>query len=870
MIRSFLDPASPTPTPTSTPPPGGDTVALTSGVPQTGAVVAPQPGGAVLHPTQYTIQVPNGASQLRVDLSGNQNVDLFARLGQRIVISSQGQPVADHRAQSSATSESITITAASSPPLQAGTYFIAVGNVGPGAATFTVTATVSSTQPTPTPTPGPSPTIFAQLLTPVGAALDSSGNIFVSSDAVNSTLITKFAPNGTVLAQIPIGNFLSVGSIGHLDTDPATGLIWDLLPTGEVGLINPTSGQITPAFDLRQITADTSAIYDIASGRVDGFGGLINTRSANYGDIALWRRNNQLDVFVAGNSVAFPFVMRIPISSTGQPGTPRVLISSRQSAALNGNNLTRGVAVNSQGLVLTTLPLDGLPSLPVDRAVAFSADFSQGQGLPPTVLFNGQDFTSRGMTVDAAGNFYVATGQNGNSFCGIGGSGALVVIPSALNNAFCHPLNVTIANSRDVAVRPDGALAYMTVGNAVVRYGLAPVPTPTPTPSPTPSPTATPTPSPTATPTPMPTPTPLPGSRIVRVVDTTTAPGSQVSVAIELMAQGNENGVAFSLNFEPTLLSNPQAVLGSDAAGAALFSNNNQAAQGRFGLAVALSPGQTFSAGRRQVVVVTFTAAQTSVSNTALSFGDQPVARGVSDAGANALAATFSAGTVTFTTGFEADVAPRPNGDNGRVTITDFTQIGRFVAGLDQTGGGSEFQRADCAPRDARGDGRLTITDFTQAGRYTAALDPVVAAGGPAVPQSAAEVLRANVSSLLAGASWWKDDGRLSPLTTTRGVRVVDTSAAPGSQVSVAVELAAQGNENGLGFSLNYDPVLLSNPQATLGSDAAGALMFTNTSQAAQGRFGLVLALPAGQSFVAGARQVAVVRFTIAANAPAT
>jgi uncharacterized protein YneR len=121
----------------------GDTVRLTSGVPVNGSIPAPPANGALLGQTQYTIDVPAGATQLRVNLSGNQDVDLFVRFGQKIVIQN-GQPVADYRSETASGTESITITPASSPALRAGTYFIAVGNFGPGAANFTVTATVTS------------------------------------------------------------------------------------------------------------------------------------------------------------------------------------------------------------------------------------------------------------------------------------------------------------------------------------------------------------------------------------------------------------------------------------------------------------------------------------------------------------------------------------------------------------------------------------------------------------------------------------------------------------------------------------------------------------------------------------------------------
>ena len=120
----------------------GDTKALIPGVSQPGSISAPSAGSAVLGSTQYTVQVPNGAGQLMVELNGNQDVDLYVRAGQRITIGSSG-PVADHVSDSPTGVESATITPSSSPPLGVGTYFIAVANYGPGAASFTVKATIT-------------------------------------------------------------------------------------------------------------------------------------------------------------------------------------------------------------------------------------------------------------------------------------------------------------------------------------------------------------------------------------------------------------------------------------------------------------------------------------------------------------------------------------------------------------------------------------------------------------------------------------------------------------------------------------------------------------------------------------------------------
>ncbi len=119
------------------------TVALTSGTAQTGSIPAPPVANDCrLDPTQYTIQVPLNATQLRVTLTGNQDIDLYARFGQRVTGLSPNWD-ADHGSDSPNNNESITVTPNSSPTLRAGTYYLGVTNCGPGAANFTLTATVT-------------------------------------------------------------------------------------------------------------------------------------------------------------------------------------------------------------------------------------------------------------------------------------------------------------------------------------------------------------------------------------------------------------------------------------------------------------------------------------------------------------------------------------------------------------------------------------------------------------------------------------------------------------------------------------------------------------------------------------------------------
>lgn len=217
---------------------------------------------------------------------------------------------------------------------------------------------------------------------------------------------------------------------------------------------------------------------------------------------------------------------------------------------------------------------------------------------------------------------------------------------------------------------------------------------------------------------------------------------------------------------------------------------------------------------------------------------------------------------LTVSGGYEADVAPRPNGsNNGTVTITDWTQLGRFTSGLDTASNGSEFQRADCAPRATLGNGGITLTDWVQAGRYVSGLDPVTVAGGPTSPgaNAASEPsIDSNDESVpdppinLFGAS-------LKGLVDPKDSRVVYAIARPDNSVSVAC--SARGDENAFGFSVNFDPAQWRFVSVASGADTRDATIFVNARQSANGRIGVAMALPPNRKLPAGARQVAVLTF---------
>ena len=97
-------------------------------------------------------------------------------------------------------------------------------------------------------------------------------------------------------------------------------------------------------------------------------------------------------------------------------------------------------------------------------------------------------------------------------------------------------------------------------------------------------------------------------------------------------------------------------VAGSDLPTAPVVNTTNVSA-GQVGITFSLPAGKVFTAGTRQVLVVTFNVLSTSnVNSTAIGFGSQPVPTQVVDANAQALPSTFTGATLSITP--QVNVAP--------------------------------------------------------------------------------------------------------------------------------------------------------------------------------------------------------------------
>jgi hypothetical protein len=130
-------------------------------------------------------------------------------------------------------------------------------------------------------------------------------------------------------------------------------------------------------------------------------------------------------------------------------------------------------------------------------------------------------------------------------------------------------------------------------------------------------------------------------TRQVKGIAPVLAQGQVGTVEIALEAQGDENALAFSLAFDPAKLTFIGASAGDAANAAALNINANQANQGRLGVVLSLKANQSFAAGSKQLVKLSFRAIAPMIGNVPVSFSDQPIPRGISDSNASVLIADY-------------------------------------------------------------------------------------------------------------------------------------------------------------------------------------------------------------------------------------
>jgi hypothetical protein len=336
---------------------------------------------------------------------------------------------------------------------------------------------------------------------------------------------------------------------------------------------------------------------------------------------------------------------------------------------------------------------------------------------------------------------------------------------------------------------------------------------------------------------------------VLTLASTNAMSGSTLVVPVLMNAVGEENAFQASVGYDPTKLVLQSVQPGPAAAGAYLQEVDGPPNSGQVGFVILLNTGSTQPVGTNEEVadLVFSTLPVTNNVTVNLAFGDNPIARGVSDNNGNSLPTIYQNGAVALAPAeYEADVYPRPTGDH-QVGLSDWVEVGRMVAGLDTPTNSDEMLRADCAPRNAP-DGILTVADWVQAGRYELKLDPLTLVTPPPAP------------SLLSLKS------SQSTQSPTRTLQIGTVSVGRGQTVNVPVLLVCTTNENAVGMTIGYDVSRLEFLNATLGSAIIGGRINVNTNHA-PGEVGVALAMSPGLALAAGTNQVAVLQFAAMTNA---
>jgi uncharacterized protein (TIGR03437 family) len=226
-------------------------------------------------------------------------------------------------------------------------------------------------------------------------------------------------------------------------------------------------------------------------------------------------------------------------------------------------------------------------------------------------------------------------------------------------------------------------------------------------------------------------------TRIIRVSSVGGQRGQTVTVSVELDAQGNENALGFSLNFNQNELSFVNVSLGADASAAMLNSNTLQAASGRLGFALALQTNQAFSAGTKRILTLTFNLPSGGVAGVIpITFGNQPVWSEVVGANADVLPATWTPGAVTATRAV-ASVSAASFLGNELAAEQIVAAFGAGLATTTQVAASlplpTEIAGTTVRVRDSQGGNRLSPLFFVAPAQVNYQIPPGTAAGAATV-----------------------------------------------------------------------------------------------------------------------------------------
>ena len=337
-------------------------------------------------------------------------------------------------------------------------------------------------------------------------------------------------------------------------------------------------------------------------------------------------------------------------------------------------------------------------------------------------------------------------------------------------------------------------------------------------------------------------------SRVVRLANADGVIGGLALVPLSIHAQGDENVLSATVNFDPAVIHQPAATLSDLLSGAVMEVDDSESAAGKLGLRVALPPGGVFAEGSNVVATVVFevVASAADASVTQVTLGNVPTVRETRNLGLQKLPTVFQGGVVTLR---RPTVPPsiliQPAGTN----VLQGGQVMLFASLAGDPPLSFEWRRGNVLLIDGPGvSGSATASlvlsevDGSASGSYELTVKNPY---GQAVTTPAVVTVTAN----------------------PRLVRLDSENAFIGEQASLPIFIQSQGDEHAIAFSVQFDPTLLSTPQLGPISGGVSLTLELNVDLAAQGILGIRATLPDGQVISTGDQKFGVLTFTVSASA---
>ena len=301
-----------------------------------------------------------------------------------------------------------------------------------------------------------------------GITFDTSGDVFVSYDSS-----TRFSGQQQAVAEVAASGFLTnanvfstsgssafpgtlttVGSSASLPNITSANDILELQPNGQLFVFNPVGGSSSQYDDLPNYTANASKVFDVQTGASVDLSSKISLTGATYGDFGVYQNS----LVISAESNNWDFVFRLTYGSSG--GVATILAASPASDGLSAS--PEGVAVDSQGTVLTTLPYTPAgTATAIHVPVGFNLFYDTGSSPAPIVpklgLTTAQDIDSSGITVDSQDNFILAL-TNSSLY---GGGPGIAHINSALTAFLADPATSPNAIPSAITYQNVGGTNYL-------------------------------------------------------------------------------------------------------------------------------------------------------------------------------------------------------------------------------------------------------------------------------------------------------------------------------------------------------------------------------------------------------------------------